>query len=852
MSANGKKSATYTATGLLLASLFGAVPARANDWTSLGLDATRGRATDERSGATFSPAWNMNPSGAPYVASPVVVDGYVVVAGTKGDVSALSVLDGREAWKVKAGEGVTSSPTFANGRLFVSTLSGQMKALKLGTGATAWTRAFGGQNYASPLFVSDAKGAGLVLGAGFPDQKVVRLSATTGETLWETAPAAVAGLVSSSAALGAGRVMFGMNGGRLQSLDLTTGETAWKADAKGNVGMSAPLVVGNTAYFLPGGAATALYAADAGTGELLSGWPVEVLDPAAPDAATVASKRYVVSSPALMGDLIVFVTRFEYDLKTVPGGTPGKHVLREVVVAVSPSTRAVAWQQEIGRVDVASINDVPELSVSPTPLSFATDSNPLVAVASSIVPKVQVLDLGGKELWSASLSSPTRSSPVFANGLLVVATDLGVVHAFTSNVNRAPAAPAAGFDPAEGQMVDGPTPVLKWGAATDAEGQALKYQVRVMADGGDLFESPLLDVAAKDGEQQITLERGVVTPGLTYRYAVRARDASGAWSTWSEPRSFIAAVTPPISVDGKPMESITDAIAAVPSSGGAITLGRGVLHLREAVELPAGVSLVGASAQDTVIDATGLKVAVKLAQGARTGAPSLKNVTVTGADVGVQVVDVQGAVLRNVVVRDNKKAGVQVEEGAAADAVNVTLARNGAGAIVAGKLSIRSSIVASNETGLSRTGVGSVTSRYNDVFDSKTNNYDGFAAGTGDISAAVSFRSGSDFHVASRGASTDQGDPADEFAAEPMPNGSRVNMGAFGNTSTAELSLTENGWKTLASSGSSSPSTPSDTPASPPGGGGSGCAIGGTPAPASPGWLALALGAIPFLRRRRR
>jgi MYXO-CTERM domain-containing protein len=401
-------------------------------------------------------------------------------------------------------------------------------------------------------------------------------------------------------------------------------------------------------------------------------------------------------------------------------------------------------------------------------------------------------------------------------------------------------------------MIDGSSPVLKWGAAADAEGQALRYQLRLVADGGDLFEAPLLDVAVKDGERQLTLEKGLVTPGLTYRYAVRARDASGAWSTWSEARSFTVAVTPPISVDGKPMESLADAIAAVPTSGGTISLGRGVLHLREAVELPAGVSLVGAGAQDTIIDASGLKVAVKLTQGARAGAPSLKNVTVTGADVGVQVVDVQGAVLRNVVVRDNKKAGVHVEEGAAADAVNVTLARNGAGAIVAGKLGIRSSIVAANETGLSRTGVGTVTSRYNDVFDSKTTNYDGLAAGTGDISASVSFRSGSDFHVVTRAASTDMGDPADDFAQEPSPNGARVNMGAFGNTPTAELSLTQNGWKAIAGTGTSAPATPGDPTPTAPGSGGSGCAVGGTPAPASAGWLALVLGAIPFLRRRRR
>ena len=117
MSANGKRAATYTAAGMLLASLLGAATARANDWTSLGLDAGRGRATDEKSGAPFSPAWNTNPSAAPFIASPMVVDGLVVVAGSKGDVSALSALDGKEAWTVKAAGAIGASPAVDRGRI---------------------------------------------------------------------------------------------------------------------------------------------------------------------------------------------------------------------------------------------------------------------------------------------------------------------------------------------------------------------------------------------------------------------------------------------------------------------------------------------------------------------------------------------------------------------------------------------------------------------------------------------------------------------------------------------------------------------------------------------------------------
>jgi outer membrane protein assembly factor BamB len=865
MFVHSKKAPRLSTLGLAMASLLGAAPALANDWPSLGLDDGRGRASDEKSGAPFSPAWNASPSAGAFVASPAVVDGLVLVAGAQGDITALRAVDGRQSWSVKANGGIGASPLIDHGRIFVPTLSGQLQALHLGTGVTAWSRAFGGQNYGSPAFVTDTLGASLVLAAGFPQQKIARVSAASGATQWETARDAVADLVTSSPALAGGRVTFGMNGGRYQTLDTLTGAAGWQTDVTGSVGLSAPLVVGTTAYFLPGGGTADLFAADATTGQVRQGWPVKVADAAAPAATTFGSSRHAVSSPALLGDLVVFVARFEYDLNPPQYGAPANHTLREYLVAVDPKAATVAWQQEIGHRDAPTMNDIPELNLVATPVSFATDASPLVAVASSIVPAVQVYDLGGQQVWHASLSAPTRSSPVFANGLLIVATDMGVVHAFSSDANHAPLAPSDGFDPDDGQMIDGPTPTLKWAAAHDAEGQALRYQVRVMGASDDLYESPLAQLDTNAGETQVVLAKGTLTPGSTYTYAVRSRDEKGAWSSWSTPRTYIMALTASIKVAGQDVGTLGDAIAALPATGGIIDIGRGVLHLHATLQLPAGVSLVGVSPHDTTLDATGLKTGVQLTAAGHTGAPSLKNLTVMGAEVGVDVVDVTNAMLRNVVVRDNKKVGVQVDEGAGAEAINVTLVRNGAGASVAGKLSIHSSLVVQNSTGLAQTGQGIVNSRYNDVFANATNNYQDATAGTGDISVAVTFRSTADFHVAGFQPTTDHGDPGDAYALEPSPNGARVNMGAFGNTATAELSESVSGWTPIApprvgvpgaSTGPSAVADPtSPTTPSSPGGGGSGCAVAGIPVGSpfgSSAWLLAAVGAILLARRRTR
>ena len=90
---------------------------------------------------------------------------------------------------------------------------------------------------------------------------VARLAADSGSTMWQTTPGTIADLVSSSPAVVGGEVLFGMNGDRYQTLDVGTGATGWHVDTVGNVALSAPLVVGDTAYFVPGGKTAALYAA---------------------------------------------------------------------------------------------------------------------------------------------------------------------------------------------------------------------------------------------------------------------------------------------------------------------------------------------------------------------------------------------------------------------------------------------------------------------------------------------------------------------------------------------------------------------------------------------------------------
>jgi len=102
---------------------------------------------------------------------------------------------------------------------------------------------------------------------------------------------------------------------------------------------------------------------------------------------------------------------------------------------------------------------------------------------------------------------------------------------------------------------------------------------------------------------------------------------------------------------------------------------------------------------------------------------------------------------------------------------------------------------------------GIIISSYNNIWKNRRGSYNNVALGTGDISAAPLFAdpSNGDFHLKSkagrwdRGAEKwvkdkvhspciDAGDPKSEYKNEPKPNGSRINMGAYGNTPEASRS----------------------------------------------------------------
>jgi hypothetical protein len=838
------------------AALLTAAAARGEDWPTPGLDAAHARLSTERSGARFADGrWTASfAGGAAMLASPLVADGYVVTVDLEGAVRALRADDGTTAWQTSVGATVQGTPAVARGRVFVPTVGNKVIALRLADGSPLWTRDVGGMTLSSPTPVN----GDLIIAAGFPQRNVLRLSGATGEIVWQS-PSVLEQFSNTSPAVGAGLVVVGVNGGHYYAFDVATGAARWDYVADGIVHLAAPLIAGGRVYMAGGGASDHVHAVDAATGAAVAGWPITLPAPAPDIAGTARGRQRAVSSLVAVGGLVVLQTRLDDAMDTDGNGAVDSTLSREWLVAIDPASAAVTWQRDLARAQFADPNDVPKFFVCPTPAGFASDGGPaLVAAASSLAPAVVVVDAAaGLEQSRATTAGPALASPVLANGRLVTATLGGTIEAIASSVNHAPAAPIAAGSSAP---VDSADVTLRWLPAADADAEQPSYEVRIDTDG-ELLES---------WQQQIFVGAGVtslnvtapLTDGVKYTFAVRARDPHGALSTWSAPETFSVVTNPSVSVGGTPATSLRAALASA-QPGDVVMLGPGTYRLGETAHVGPGVSLQGAGAGRTTLDATGLPIGVSFDGSAGSHPSGADGLAIHGADTCIQVSDgTTGVRLAHLIVRDCGVDGIAVRANGGADVVNATLIGNPTAMhAIGGTARLRNSLLSGNGVAVAADSGGSLMSRYNDLFGNQTN-YIQTAAGPGDLSVGVTFGDlvGRDLHLTSSQATTDSGDPDDPVGAEPAPNGGRVNLGAFGGTGEAELTALSTavvgGAKPGATPGADQPGvgttpTPTPNPTLDPHGDDGGCSVAGR---SDAGWGALLLGlygAILLHRRRR-
>ena len=845
------------AAGVLVCVMGGASSARGDDWGTPGLDATHSRFSGEHSGTTFGDGrWSYTPpTGARALASPVEADGFLVTADLDGTVSALHADTGELAWQVSLGSAIQGTPALANGRAFVPMIGGAIVALGLADGTQLWATDLGGMNVSSPAVVN----GDIIVGAGLPQQLIVRLDGTTGAVVWQSPPG-MEEFSNTPPAVGGGLVVVGTNGGHYYAFDAATGLPRWDYRADGIVNIASPLIVGGHVYLAGGGESDRVHAVDAATGTALPGWPVTLPapDPDLPDpAGTSLYRRRAVSSFAAAGGFIALATRLDDALDTDGDGLPDHDLARESIVALDPSSGAIVWQRPLARTVFTDSNDVPTFGACPTPAAYGTNGGtPLLVTASSLVGTVSILDAAsGADEGDLTVVGRALASPVMVNGRIITVAENGTVEGQLSSVNHPPTAPVLAANP---RPLDAADVTLHWSAAMDLDGEQPTYELRIDSDG-EVLESYAQQIFPGQGVTSLAVTAPLL-PGVTYTFAVRARDPEGALSPWSAPETFTVVTAGAVTVNGTPATSLRSALAAA-QAGDLVLLGAGSYPLSETLPVAAGVSVRGAGAGRTTIDATGLAVGVSFGGTDPKAAAVLDSATVTGAATCISVASgATGVQLTHLVIRDCATAGITVAAGGGAAIVNATLVGNGSGVDATGIATIKNSLVTGNETGLASEGSGDLVSSYDDLFGNTTD-YEGkgLAAGTGDLAAAVTFvdLTGHNLKLSGPQPSTDRGDPADAVGEEPTPNGARINLGAFGGTTDAELSVPA---AVTSDPGSSTPtpSTPAvlppvETPVHEIGDAAGGCALGGGPGDAgSARSLILVLAAIAIARRRNR
>jgi hypothetical protein len=125
---------------------------------------------------------------------------------------------------------------------------------------------------------------------------------------------------------------------------------------------------------------------------------------------------------------------------------------------------------------------------------------------------------------------------------------LRITHTWVERARtRPPHAPESPVYPADGGASDGTDVVFRWSAAADPDGDAVTDYHFQLADRPDVRWplSPNFDKyisrTPDRGRSCYALPRpGLLTPGRTYYWRVKARDSHGAWGPWSATWSFTA------------------------------------------------------------------------------------------------------------------------------------------------------------------------------------------------------------------------------------------------------------------------------------------------------------------------
>lgn len=883
----------------------------ADDWTQFGGGPERQGTSGERFAPGTGSAWSAAAQGETR-AGPVVSDGVLVVVDRSSTVRGYDAASGALLWtQALGGEGdQTSTPAARQGRAVVALGDGRVVCLALASGEVLWTASAGGGPRAAVALSGDT----VVVSQGFPSRKLRALDLLSGQTLWEQTLGQVA--YSSPAVLN-GLVVVGTNDGRYEARSLSEGSAVWTFATTGKVLLSAPALVGDHAYLLPGGSDGNLYRVHRDQAQWGTNWTLALTDPSVPGPgwALMGTQR-ATSTVAWTGQHLVCVVRFDYTRDTAaPWFVADNYLSRERIYVVDPAGPSIVWQGDVASQSVSRQQDVPALGLCPSPVVLFDGTTTWLGVASSIDATLRYYraDTGaaGPVHSLAGQRWASAASPAAANGRLSLTTAAGAVEVLALAGNSAPEAPVNQI--ADKTFDEEPRPTLTWSASSDAEDAAgtLTYEVRIDDDGEVLL----------DWDQRATLGPGVTSWQVAadlasdrdYHFSVRARDPQGAYSPWSTPTKLNTALVPaappnfraqadateieflwdpspsagvlsykvrirkqggtygtPLEVPntnalftgleptqvyeaevwattwlGKESAKSNLTVRAQPSiqingvsfpdlstallnatPGAVLELAQGTFKVDTTSLIKAGVQVKGKGAHRTRIFGNPLFPVIQVgtpqgsvaapatipgtssASAPATSPPEtiLSGVSIHSGRVGVEV---HAALTLDHVVIYDVEDGLHVAAGGQVkgDFLTICLAKlRGVLVDSGGTLTFSNSVVTGCGTGLECLPGASVSSSFNAIAGNVVDRKGCVASDTDHVGLEPLFKDVTlrDFRVQANSASIDAGDPEREVTHEPLPNGGRVNLGAFGDSSEAASAGPGSGGSGSAGSGSSS------------------------------------------------
>jgi outer membrane protein assembly factor BamB len=768
------------------------------------------------------------------VSSPLVVNGavYFGAGDPTTQVRAVQALTGAPLWTANLGQPVMSSPAWhaASGRLIVGDNSGRWYALDGATGAVAWTYL---TNAAGVRLASAAvEGDTAVFSSGGLDRALHVVDAWTGKDRVAPVPLGPQGSIGSSTssapvltqALVSQDELFllagmakperdlyvdalaasdGFDSAALKGyLDQVTGLTPYVpgSDSSRSVATSSPAFSGGLALITQreysGTGADAFYtvAVNAASGTVRWATAGEVQSLTSFD---------LVASPAVSAGAWAYAAHGRYlqirspkDGGSIAEVTAGSQILGGPVLA---NGRAY-FTTEDGRVVACDTGNHPPRP----PTSFSPAGGTIVASAQP--PVLSWTGQSDDESAAPSLSAEVQAG--LGNGDLDLSPDApATLLPGESSLTLGPIAPNTHVW-WRVRVRDASGAYSTWSAVQDfwvardlvppEPPQGVRASARNGAVEVNWDPSPSADVAryrlawkksAEAWAQASAVENLAggpylvqgLTNGVPYDFMVTAIDQGENEST-----GVVVTAMPKadVTIGGTGSYATLQAAIDAAQPGETVVVNAGTYA--ETVVLHPGISLRGASARLTRLVGPGAGTVIRVEGAYGADGPSvISDLAVTGGATGIAS-GTADVLVRNVVVAGMGGDGVASAAGGRLRVVSCTLfgnAGSGVDASTAPGLTEVRNTAAGQNGGYGVQAAGGSIVGYNTSYQNGLGGYAPGLSGPGNLQAPALLAA--DFTELAGSPTIDAGDPTDDYAREPSPNGGRINVGAFGNTSDA-------------------------------------------------------------------